>query len=272
MAKKIHILDELAIQWKQEDDKYFADVPMSEDYLLVGTPIGKRYTWQVDEFEINKSKNLVTIFNSQYRNDKHDEFVPLYPMLSAMFKHQNFAPKELDLGQVVLYSEAKLTDVISGISGNLGNNGWIISKKLFEILQSHNIGNFEGYQVTVKSKNLISNDYVYFHFHNFGDSYVDFDKSNFFMQQGFIMNNETRKIIKAKSFEDLKNLYDRFNDLETLTSISPKEIFLNNCNLDLFKFDILRTADCFMSIKLANTLQSEKITGFELTRTSKLKN
>lgn len=36
-----HILDQIALQWKQEEENFFRDTDYSEDYFKVDFPIGK---------------------------------------------------------------------------------------------------------------------------------------------------------------------------------------------------------------------------------------
>jgi hypothetical protein len=276
MAEEKHFLEQLAMQWKHKEEEFFLDVDFSNDYLMVDLPVGEKHAWQIDKHHIQNSENLETIFETHYRNEKHDKIVPLFNMISEMFGRYSFPPANLDLGVVTLYSEAKFTDVIKGVEGNFGNQGWVISKKLFNILKNFNIGKYQDYKIVVQSKKQKSNDYVYLHFYSFADQFVDYSKSKFYKQAGSSLNFESRELIDINSFEEIEEKKKPLNVglnfwEDKWTSIKPKEIFLKNNDLDLFKFKKLSTIDYFMSVKLAKVIYDEKITGFELFKTTKVK-
>lgn len=278
MTKQQHILDQIAIQWEKEEEDFFLDTDYSNNYIKVKMPVGKKHAWQVDDHDILKSENLKTLFDRNYRTKDLDEFVPWFNMLSKMMNSNSFAPAELDLGIAKLYSEARLTDVISGVEGNMGNSGWIVSKKLFEILKNFNIGKYQNYKIAIKSKNIVSEDYLYLHFMNYADEYINYPQSIFYSETG-TMNFGSRKIISEvfNSIEEIETTIDKLNidvdifDFENRKFIRPKKIFLNNNDLDIFKFKKLFYNEQFMSAKLAQTLIEEKITGLELIRTTKVK-
>jgi hypothetical protein len=274
MAKEQHSIKQVAIKWKHREKKFFLDVDFSNDYLEVDLPVGKKHAFHVKDHDIDKSKNLETIFDTHYRNKKHDEIVPLFDMLGEMFGGNSFPPANLDLAKIVLHSEAKFADIISGVSGNLGNQGWVISKKLFNILKNFNIGKYQDYKIVVQSKNKKSNDYVYLHFYSFADRFVDYNKSKFYKESD---EAGSRELISIKSFAEIDKKKKILNKgLKFLddgwTTIFPKEIFLKNNDLDLFKFKKLATIDYYMSAKLAKAIYDQKITGFELFKTTKVKN
>lgn len=170
-----HILDQIAIQWKNEEERFFQDTDYSENYIQVEMPIGKKHAWQVDRHDVLSSVNLESLFNTHCRTEAHEAFVPWLNMYNEVMDENRFAPPELDLGVTELYSEAKFTDVISGISGG----GWLISKRLIEILKNFNIGQYQDYKIAVKSKKVVSDDYVYLHFVSYADEYVNFRQSVF---------------------------------------------------------------------------------------------
>jgi hypothetical protein len=276
MPKK-HFLDQLAEEWRSEEEKFFLDVNFSQDYFHVTTPLQKKTVYQIDDHDIGASKNLSSLFNLYYRKETHKEHVGLYPMVREMFENKTFAPKELDFGKVTLYKNVQPTDLISGMEGNMGDQGWVVSKKLLEILQSFNIGKYQTYSIGVKSKNNYSNDYVYLHYYAFADEFVDYTQSKFYKQAG-MWNYESRTLISIPSFPAIKeteNLLNEGIDIDNFDNrvhIRPKEIFLKENTLDLFKFDTLKIIECFMSDKLRQTLLQENITGLEISQTTKVKN
>jgi hypothetical protein len=276
MKSNLHVLDQMAIQWKNDEEQFFLDVDYSCNYIQVDTPVGKRYAWQVQKHDVLASINLEDLFNKYCRTNDHDTFVPWMNMFNQILTESSFAPAELDVGIVYLHAEAKLTDVISGISGN---SGWIVSKKLFEILQNFNIGKFQCYKIVVKTKKIVSEEYVYLHFINHADAYVNYPKSIFYKGTG-LMNFASREIIMQSfnSAEDIEQLSNQLNinldkkHFHKRQHIKSKEIFLKENDLDLFKFNhFFFASERFMSVKLAKTLIDENISGLEWMRTSKVK-
>jgi hypothetical protein len=129
----------------------------------------------------------------------------------------------------------------------------------------------------VQSKNNYSDDYVYLHYYAFADEFVDYTQSKFYKEVGS-WNYESRMLISISSFHAIKeteNLLNEgidVNDFDNRVHVHPKEIFLKENTLDLFKFDTLKIIECFMSDKLRQTLLQENITGLELNQTTKVKN
>jgi hypothetical protein len=277
MAKEKHYLDQLAIQWKHQREEFFLDVDFSNEYVQVDTPVGTKHAWQIKEQNTSASKNLESIFESKYRNEKHNKIVAFYEMLIELFGDGLFPPAELDLGRVILYPGAKLTDVISGLSSSLSDHGWLISKKFFALLQNFNIGEYRTYKITVQNKKQLSDDYVYLRYYSFADQFVDYSKSKFYTKDKSSFDLNSSELISINSFEEIDKKRNELNDglgyfeSPNYISILPKELFLKNNNLDLFKFKNLRTGNCFMSAKLAKAIYDEKITGFELFKTTKVK-
>jgi hypothetical protein len=277
MTNQNSFLDKLAIKWKKEDDNFFLDCPFSNDYVEIEIVETKKHAWPIDEHEIGESKNLMTIFETNYRNSNHSGFVPYFDMIDEMFSDKSFPPPELDLGTIIVFDDVELTDVLSGVEGNFGNNGWVVSMKLMNLLSRFNIGKFETYSLNARHRNNLLSNYVYLHFYNYADKYVDFSKSNFYLQKGSSLDVDNRTVItvdslsKIEEIENIQNAKLERDDWKNLASIHPKEIFLLQNDLDLFKFEDLSTTDFFMSTRLAKEIDKEKITGFDLKRTTKLK-
>jgi len=275
MEKPIHILDQIASQWKSEEESFFLDTEFSEKYIKVEMPIGKKHAWQIENHEISKSENLESLFEAHYRKDTDENFVPLMDMYYRMMREGTFAPPELDLGMVKLYSEAKLTDVVNGIEGG----GWIVSRRLFEILKKFNIGEYQEYKIAVKSKKVVSEDYVYLHFVSYADKYVDFPQSVFYKGKGYfdfaarqIMPESFHSTDELQALSDQLNEGVNFGDFNKRVSIQSKIIVLKPNELDIFKFkNYLLCREQFISARLAQTLLDEKITGLDFIKTTKVK-
>jgi len=275
MDKPVHILDQIAIQWKSEEESFFLDTEFSENYIKVEMPIGKKHAWQVDYHDISKSANLESIFNDHYRTEADDDFVPLMNMYNRIMRKGSFPATELDLGVVKLYAEAKLTDVVNGVEGG----GWIVSKRLFEILKNFNIGDYQEYKIAVQSKKVVSEDYVYLHFINYADDYVNYPRSVFYKGKGYF--DFAARTILPESFqssEEIQAVSNRLNEGVSLSDfrenviIQSKQIVLHPNELDLFAFkSYFLCREQFISARLAQTLLDEKITGLDFIKTTKVK-
>jgi len=270
--KDLHPLDKIAIEWEKEEESFFLDVDFSNDFVQIKLPVAKKRAWQVKDHDILESSNLVEIYDKFYRQENNEDFIPYFDMISDIFKIDYLPPYQIDLGEVIIYPNEELTDIISGFDGNFGGMGWLMSDKAISQLENFNIGQSKIYSVLVKHKGKTFDNYKYLRFINYGDSFVDFNKSNFFKQEDYL-NFDSREILKAESFDDIDSKRKSLNKKsENLFSIEPKEIFMKPNNLDLFSFSKLHTIDIFCSIKLAEKLKAESITGFKYIRTTKVKN
>ena len=270
MPKKAHLtLDDMAIQWEKEEEQFFLDVPYSADYFMLKNPIGKRNAWAIKSHEILESKNLKSIFNENCRRASTPDFVPWFTMLCEVFPYNDFAPAELDLGSVTINTDFKLSDCF-GVLGNIQRSGWVINQRLLEIFKQFNIGDYKTYKIRVVYKGTSYDNYVYFHFFNYADKYVDYSKSKYYTQ--FRFDNETRKLIDISSEEELKSKDAQLRkSSNTDICIYPKELFLTENNLDLFAFNKSRFYKHFISKRLADKLIAEKVTGYEIFQTTKVK-
>lgn len=265
----LHPFEQLAMQWKNDEEQFFLDVNFSTSYFKLHSPVGKRNAWAVKNHGIGKSTNLESIFNDKFRKPRSKKVVPLMSMLIAVFGDNSFAPEELDLGKVDIHSEFKLSDSF-GWLGNLQRSGWIISRRLLDILRQFNVGEFKAYKIAVNHKRINYDNYVYFHFLNYADKFVDYSKSSFYTQEG-MLEFDSRKLIAIDSAKDLKSEETKFRKKNEKLGIYPKELFLTDNNLDLFKFDDLLLDDYFISKRLAEKFVKEKVTGFELLQTTRVK-
>jgi hypothetical protein len=188
-------------------------------------------------------------------------------MISEIFKRNFLPPENINLGFVTLYDEEKVTDVISGFEGNYGNNGWLMSERLITILKDFNVGQYKTYEVNINHRNRTYANYKYFRFINNADNYVDFSKSTFYKMKGFV-RLDTREIIPIKSINDINETKEK---LDKGWFLGPKEMFLKSNTLDLFKFSKLNSVHSFCSIKLAERLKKEGITGFNFQETTLVK-
>lgn len=267
--KALHPLDVMAIQWKKEEEQFFLDVPYSADYFLLDNPVGKRSHRAIKQHNILESKNLESLFNKTCRKPSTPAFVPWMNMLLDVFPYGSFAPDELDLGSATINTDYKLDDCL-GELGNIDNSGWVINQRLLELLKQFNIGEYRTYKIRVVYKGTSYDNYVYFHFFNYADQYVDYSKSKFYTKDGF--DDKTRKLIDISSAEEFKSKDEKLGRYTGVDiSLYPKELFLTENNLNLFKFDELRFYNYFISKRLAEKLIAEKVTGFEIFQTTKVK-
>lgn len=158
-----------------------------------------------------------------------------------------------------LHKSAKLTDVLSDAA--TGGNGFIISKRLKDILASFTLMTHRYYDVKINTKNgeLI---YYFLHLCEPGlTKQLDYNKTEFHETNYTFRENR----IKIESYERYKSLKSLDKDAKfgvDMENIFVKEDF--NQLLDLFTF-LPFTHKIFISEKLKNTIQENKITGLKLT-------
>ena len=193
-------------------------------------------------------------------------------MISTMFGGDKFAPPQLDLGKAILYAEAKPTDIISGLEGNFGNHGWVVSQRLFQLLKQFNIGQYQPYKILIQSKKKDYPDYVYLHFISYADKFIDYGHSKFYTEK----DDEVTGIVTFESAKDMKqNRLDMNIGLSPFddgyTYVHPKEIYLEKNAPDFFQFKDLISIDTFMSAELAKMILAEGMTGFKFIQTRMVK-
>jgi hypothetical protein len=200
-----------------------------------------------------------------------ESFEPTISRLQRLFADFNLPPKNTDIGNVTLYKSAKITDFISGDS--LSANGWILSGKVKKILADFNIGKHRFYPIIVEHKDKKYTDYYYLQFSNDSTKYVDYKKSKFYKNKKIIDLPETREDIEINSQKEINEKTKELRKIDEWCSINPKSIILKTKfpAFDLFEFHHLNTISKFISDRLKTKLESENITGFVASETSKVK-
>ena len=102
--------------------------------------------------------------------------------------------------------------------------------------------------------------------------FVDYSTSIFYANPDYFDYDKV-EFLKVKSLDDLQEKRDKYYEERNIPTISSKELFLHNLvsKPDLFFFKRLGFINFFASVELAKTLVKEKITGFNISETSKVK-
>jgi len=166
------------------------------------------------------------------------------------------------LSTPVLYSNSKLTDLITVGGIGFSSPSIVISDKLKVILDKFNCYGIQFFQTSVIHKNKKIASYWQTHIYDIPYNYIDFEKTLIYLK-----NSENRKInyeepLNIINIDDFNNC---INSLEYPFSIHFKDIFFTN-EMDLDYF-FLRYLDGghrgIVSEKLKDELESRNCTGIE---------
>ena len=185
---------------------------------------------------------------------------PYAHSLSA-WEFPHFVPKLI----FELHKSSKLTDVLSNAA--TGGSGFIVSKKLKELLESFTLMNHKYYDAKIITKKDEVN-YYWLHLCEPNlTKQLDYDKTEFYETKYEF--RETK--IKIESYEHYK--YLKSLDKDAKFGVDMENIFVNgdfNEQLDLFTF-LPFSNKIFISEKLKKAMQENKITGLKLTEAPQFK-
>ena len=159
---------------------------------------------------------------------------------------------------------SKVTDLISQcvISGN----GFIISKKLKEILEKYKLPKHWFFPVKILRRKEFLEDFFWFEIYTKENQVelVDFEKSIFYKVKGYSLRNKIEQI-KMDSSDDYKVKDKILNDQYGITHsiLSEKIVLKRKAMLDIFKIGVFDTK-FYVSPILYQKLLDEKITGCKI--------
>lgn len=166
--------------------------------------------------------------------------------------------------EITLHKNSKLTDVLNNLQVN--SSGFMISKKLKNILDSFTLMNHKYYPVRIKG---INESYYWLHLCDMQLTYnLDYSNTIFFQTKYNSIQNE----IKLSSFNEYVLLK---NELGTSFGVKLIETTLSNDflkGLDLFRFIPFTGSEIFISEELKTALEENQIVGFNFQRAEKIKN
>ena len=262
-------LDKIANKRIDEENKFFENQSDSEDIFQLKL-IGNKSTWnQIEDWKSPSVQKMKDRFKNW------DGKSPLNFEISDGGEVRKFddlldgenVPEELpEIGQMILYKSAKITDFISG--SFLAQYGLIVSGKVKSLLQDFNLGEHQYYPLEIKHKNHLQNDYWFLRSSSSVDDYIDYEKSNFYTQQGSF-GFQSREPVGLNSKEEITEYRLKIKDKRIIIRASEIHLSSNFPGFDLFYskgFGILGT---FVSAKLKSELKG--FTGIEIKTTKRLK-
>lgn len=173
-----------------------------------------------------------------------------------------------DIGEMILYSKVKLTDVISG--SFLSQYGFIISDKLKDILTDYSMGSHKYYPLRIVHKNKDYSNYSFLRVANSANDYIDYSKSSFYSHKSDdIINIEPIATIDIDSKDDIDS-FRKDNAIQGI-SISANKIVLNKAfpDFEMFTINTFGIIGYHISHKLKEALSS--VSGFDIKPTDILK-
>ena len=206
----------------------------------------------------------------------NEKILGKYPPVKGFIHHcnvdeeQNFIDKFIFekievqpiLSNVVLYANAKQTDLID-VLGSVGFNfGYLISDKFKQILDQFNCYGFQFFKTSIFQNDTQFNNYWQAKIYDFPYQYINFSKTNI-----SIKNTLTREIVKESiKINDIKDFQKKIETLEFPLSIFISNIsFIDGMDLDFFNIRFFRDGGFkgMVSERLKNELEKHKITGIE---------
>lgn len=166
------------------------------------------------------------------------------------------------LSNVVLYANAKQTDLIDTL-GDVGFKfGYLISDKFKQILDQFNCYGFQFFKTSIFQKDKQFNKYWQANLYDFPFHLIDYKKTTFILKDRDINRNV---INKTMTFDDFDNFSSFTNSLRYPKMISFKQISFNeNMNLDLLTLRYTEDAHKgIVSERLKNELEKSDISGIE---------
>jgi len=167
-----------------------------------------------------------------------------------------------------LEKAAKLTDVLSNTAVSSGN-GFLVNSKVKDILSNFNLMTHKYYDANiVVTKSGATLNYYWLHLCQPELSkQLDYKKSVFYETE-WTFRKDIIKISSYKHYEELKS-----KDKEAIFGADLDEIFVTekfDKDLDLFTF-IPFSGQKFISAKLMDTLENNKVTGLSYEESTEIK-
>lgn len=265
----MHPLDKIANKWTDDENMFFENQSESKNFFQLELTGNKRTGDQIEDWKPPSVQSIEEHFKdwdgkSELKFDmpKGGEIRKFHDLLNG-----DNVPEELpQIGQMMLYKSSKITDFIKG--SFLEQYGFIVSDKAKDLLNNFNLGEHKYYPIEIVHKNQIYNNYWFLRSSASVKDYVDFKKSNFYMQKG-LLDFSSRELIEINSMEDLKTYRSIVEGQDIYVKAS--EIYLNDNfpKYDLFVSKEYGIQGTFISTKLKAEIA--KLTGIDVKTTKRIK-
>lgn len=167
------------------------------------------------------------------------------------------------LSNVVLFANAKQTDLIDTL-GDVGFKfGYLISDKFKQILDQFNCYGFQFFKTYVIQENEKLNDYWVINKYDFPHQFIDFKKTVFLLNDRDVNRNLISEPISFRSIEDFNLLV---NSIKYPKMILIRDLFFtDDFEFDLFSIRFYEKGGHkgIVSEKLKNEIENSGITGIE---------
>lgn len=168
-----------------------------------------------------------------------------------------------NLDSFVLHKQSKITDFLSN---GVVNNGFLISKKVVDILSNFNIPEHKFYPAKILHNGKLIEEYYWFQTAKNVKQFVDYKKSSFFILQNFSKNAGA---IDIESEEDYvqKNMSIFMND-SSLCIWASKIVFNDSFPSTLDWFSLSKfNSNTFVSKEICQSLIGNNVTGIIIKST-----
>jgi hypothetical protein len=198
---------------------------------------------------------------SQGYNYKSDNSV------HALSRIQGIPEFEPNLDHFVAHSKAKLSDLLSV---SVIRGGFLISKKLKEILEQFNLVSHKSYPAKVSYKKELY-DYYWMHIASDFTNDVDYNNSSFIIYQNYAHNLGQIKISSKDDLIEKRKEIKADNPGKTITIWSDKINMADSFDKSLDMFEIgMFDANTYISSALKEAIINNRITGCYMTEASNL--
>lgn len=206
--------------------------------------------------EIGNAFPQIQNMSKGYNYDSNDS---IYSISKCVNHLPTFIP---NTEYFILNKKSYVTDLIS--SALLGNNGFIVSNKLKQIFEKHQLPIHKYYPIKIMHGNTVLTNFFWLHIISDYTSFIDFEASKFNILENYYY---IRQPVKISSKEELVEQIGKVKLDSMHYSIGASEIVLAknfDMNINLFCIGVFDW-NYYINENLKNELVLNKITGINLT-------
>ncbi len=213
-------------------------------------------------FDFATDKNIIGSEFPQIQkmtaNYNYDSTNSVYALGRCYENLPNFNP---DLDGFILHSKSLRTDFISNA---IISNGFIVSKRVKDILKQFSLPLHAFYSIDLYHKKQAIDNYYWLHLISDLTDYVDYPKSSFFIYKDYTYNLGAINISSKEDFLFQKTKLKEQNKEHTIT-IWAERLFLNReIKYDLFEVGMF-DSNHYITESLKVALEIEKVTGITIS-------
>jgi len=265
-----HPWDIIAEKWNEEENKFFEDQTISDNFFKLELIGNKRTGDQIEDWKPPDSEKMEELLKNWDGMNPLTLNIPERGLVQEFddLLSENKVPIKLpEIGKMVLWKSSKVTDFIKG--SFLQQYGLIINEEVISIFDKFNLGEHNYFPLEILHKERVFKNYYFFRNSATIENYIDYAKSNFYIQKGHF-GFETRRKIDVKSKKDINKIRNDFSG-QNIFILASKIYFTQDFpNFDLFKTDTFGIHGNFISKHLKDALQN--VTGVKILKTNRIEN